>query len=223
MNKPELKLDWCSYDAAKYAVKHWHYSEKMPAGKLVRFGVWEDSEFKGVVIFGQSAAPQRGQPYGMKPLDVCELLRVALKEHESEVTKIIKVAISKLIKFCPKIKLIVSYADPEQGHHGGIYQGGNWVFVGMSQPKWTINGIHNRAFDGSLTKAKKRFGDNVKIERHLEKYKYLYPISKEYRKQLMNISKPYPERIKQGNVEDHSLSGGAAPTYALQEKEYVNA
>ena len=43
--KPELKLDWCSYQAAKYAVEHWHYSRSMPAGKAVRMGVWEEDEY----------------------------------------------------------------------------------------------------------------------------------------------------------------------------------
>lgn len=27
--KPELRLDWCSYQAAKYAVEYWHYSQPL--------------------------------------------------------------------------------------------------------------------------------------------------------------------------------------------------
>ena len=33
-----LRLDWCSHDAAKYAVEHYHYSRSMPAGKTVKVG-----------------------------------------------------------------------------------------------------------------------------------------------------------------------------------------
>ena len=33
MNKADLKLDWCSYQAAKWAVEHWHYSKTMPVAK----------------------------------------------------------------------------------------------------------------------------------------------------------------------------------------------
>ena len=40
-----LKLGWCSYAAAKYAVEHWHYSKVMPSGKAVYIGVWEEAEF----------------------------------------------------------------------------------------------------------------------------------------------------------------------------------
>ena len=28
-SKPTLKLDWCSHEAAKYAVEHWHYSKRI--------------------------------------------------------------------------------------------------------------------------------------------------------------------------------------------------
>jgi len=29
-DKVELKLDWCSYEAAKFAVEHWHYNANPP-------------------------------------------------------------------------------------------------------------------------------------------------------------------------------------------------
>ncbi len=42
-----LHLDFCSHEAAKYAVMRWHYSRRMPKSKLVRIGVWEDEKFVG--------------------------------------------------------------------------------------------------------------------------------------------------------------------------------
>ena len=48
-----LKLDWCSHAAATWAVENWHYSGRMPAGKMVRIGAWEDGAFIGAVIFSQ--------------------------------------------------------------------------------------------------------------------------------------------------------------------------
>ena len=45
--KVELKLDWCSYEAAKYACEHWHYSKCMPVGKTVKIGVWENKKYIG--------------------------------------------------------------------------------------------------------------------------------------------------------------------------------
>ena len=57
-SRPELKIDWCTHEAAKYAVEHWHYSKRMPKSKLAKFGVWEGGKFVGCVIFGVGATPE---------------------------------------------------------------------------------------------------------------------------------------------------------------------
>lgn len=79
-NKVDLRLDWCSYEAAKFAVEHWHYSKCMPIGKLVKIGVWEDSKYIGVVIFGYGNNQFQGVAYGLVQTQICELLRVALRK-----------------------------------------------------------------------------------------------------------------------------------------------
>ena len=63
-SRPELKLNWCSHAAAKYAVEHWHYSKRLPNQKLVKIGVWEFGIFRGAVIFGDGANPGLFVPYG---------------------------------------------------------------------------------------------------------------------------------------------------------------
>lgn len=47
----DLKIDWATYAAAKYACENWHYSKSIPKSKLVKIGAWEDGSFIGVVIF----------------------------------------------------------------------------------------------------------------------------------------------------------------------------
>jgi len=92
----------------------------------------------------------------------------------------------------------VSYADPEQGHIGGIYQAMNWVYVGKTQggtAQIAINGhrIHKRtAFDryGSAS-ALINGGTWVQPE---EKHKYLYPLDKVMKAQIAPLAKPYPKR-----------------------------
>jgi len=56
-----LRLDWCSHEAAKYAVEKWHYSRTMPVGKMVKIGVWEDSKFIGAVVFAQGNNQYQGR------------------------------------------------------------------------------------------------------------------------------------------------------------------
>ena len=46
-----LKLDYASYEATKYACVNFHYSKTVPAGKLIKIGVWEHGKFIGVVLY----------------------------------------------------------------------------------------------------------------------------------------------------------------------------
>ena len=52
-SRPELKLDWCTHAAAKYAVEKWHYSKRLPSTftKLNKVGAWENGTFIGAVVF----------------------------------------------------------------------------------------------------------------------------------------------------------------------------
>lgn len=197
MSKPELKLDWCSHAAAKFAVENWHYSQCMPAGKTVKIGVWENGKFIGVVIFSRGANNTLGSPYRLTQFEVCELTRVALNKHESSVTKIVSIAIKMLRKQSRGIRLIISFADPEQGHKGGIYQGGNWVYCGTtnSADEYIVNGkrLHGRSMRSLYgTHVGKPFITQIKGS---SKYRYLMPLDDAMRKQIEPLAEPYPKRV----------------------------
>lgn len=131
-NKPVLRVDWATHEASTYAVENFHYSKRMPKSKLVKIGAWENDAFIGVVIFGVGATSDLVKAYGLNSEQGCELVRVALRKHVTPVTRIVSIAIRMLKKANPGLRLIVSFADPEQNHHGGIYQGGNWIYAGRS-------------------------------------------------------------------------------------------
>lgn len=44
-SKPELRIDWATHEAARFACERWHYSRVIPKSKLAKFGVWEDGAF----------------------------------------------------------------------------------------------------------------------------------------------------------------------------------
>lgn len=111
-----LEVNWCGYDAAKYACENFHYSKSVPAGKLVKIGAWEDGKFIGAVLFGRGANKSIGSPYGLSQTECCELVRVALTKHVSFVSEILSKAIKLLRQASPGLRLIVSYADIEQNH-----------------------------------------------------------------------------------------------------------
>jgi len=191
--KTDLRLDWCSYEAAKYAVEHWHYSRCMPVGKLVKIGVWEAGQFIGCVLFGRGANNHIGQPYGLTQNECCELVRVALSEHVSPVTRIVACALRFLRSQSPGIRLVVSYADPEQGHVGSIYQAGNWLYVGTScaQADVMYKGVkmHKRTAVSKFGSAAGMVSSAV-----FYKLKYLMPLDDAMRKQIEPLRQPYPKR-----------------------------
>lgn len=219
-SRPELRLDWCTYEAAKYAVENWHYSQTMPIGKLVKIGVWEGDEFVGCVVFGRGASPQIGTPYKLRQTEICELVRVAIKSHSWPVSRILSIALKMLLRSMPGIRMVVSFADPQHGHHGGVYQANGWVYAGASTPKPLLvlsNGDtrHNRLYMG---KNKQPIPRGAKWSQSTAKHRYLMPLDDEIRKRIEPLRKPYPKRVRSedsGTPGYQPGGGGAIPTRTL--------
>jgi hypothetical protein len=218
----ELRLDWCSYEAAKYAVEHWHYSRAIPIGKQVRIGVWESSVFIGVLLFAPGACAELGSPYGLGKYEVCELVRIALQEHKTPVSKLLGIALKMLKKSNPGIRLIVSFADPSEGHHGGIYQATNWIYNGDSgtsmqywfREKWT----HPKTFRSEWAGLQWVDLSKLPTRKAPGKHRYLYPLDNAMRAQIKPLAKPYPKR-ERGETDNAPQSNaetdGASPIRSL--------
>ena len=194
-----LKIDWCSHEAARYAVENWHYSKTMPVGKRVTLGVWEDEKFVGVIIFAWGMNKDLGTPYGLKIGQCAELVRVALTNHHAQVSKILSIATRVLKKQSPGLRLLVSFADPTEGHHGGIYQANGWQYTGKSPPgfEWILNGkrINKRAYTGSCFGKTRMQVPAGAIRRNVQgKYRYLMPLDQEMKQLIKPLSKPYPKQ-----------------------------
>lgn len=228
-SRPELKLDWCSHAAAKYAVENWHYSKSMPTPPIVKIGVWEDAQFIGCVLFSRGANNNLGKPYGLDCTEVCELTRVALREHKTPVSRICAIALKMMLKTSPGLKLCVSYADPNQGHAGGIYQAGNWIYCGQTASDAKFIDKNGRAWHSRQVSAsgyKREFGELRAVPKFADckrveligKHRYLMPLDDAMRKQIEPLRKPYPKRAGSITADApviHTGEGGAAPTPAL--------
>ena len=196
MSNSDLVVDWATHAAAKYACENWHYSGCLPVGKLVKVGAWENGSFIGVVLFGRGANRNMVKGYGLTQNQGCELVRIALTKHDSPVSRICAFAMRFLKAQSPDLRLIVSYADPEQGHHGGIYQAGNWIYRGLSasalkiwyKGKWA----HKKTVDDSGINQ-----HNLAKKKVAGKHTYLMPLDEDMRARIMPLSKPYPKREKQ--------------------------
>jgi hypothetical protein len=227
-HKPTLRIDWCSYDAAKYAVKHWHYSRSLPCSKTARLGVWENEKFIGAVVFAWGANRHLAGEYKLKMTECAELCRIALTKHSTPVSRIISIAIKMLTREMPGIRLLVSYADLNQGHCGKIYQASNWLFVGETghEAGIMLNGklTHRRTINSKygtsdIAWLRKRVDTAARRYEGKPKFKYLLPLDDEIRERIKPLRKTYLQKCATSETSDtpghHPGEGRAARTVAL--------
>lgn len=120
----------------------------------------------------------------------------------------------------PKIKMLISYSDPDQNHLGGIYQATNWLYQGCGlnlMPNFGISlsndpylWIHSRTVSerwGShnVKHLEKTIGRTFWRKQEPSKHRYIYFLTgkgttKKLKKQLKHPSQPYPK-----NVGDYSF------------------
>lgn len=171
---------------------------------MLHIGVWEDDVFIGVVLFSRGACQHLLKKYGLEQTEGCELTRVALRAHQTPVSRIVAIAIKFLRRKCPGLRLIVSFADPFQGHVGGIYQAGNWIYSGRSASSVEYKDKNGRIWHARMVKkngigtvfGKKRRvmkTEDVTPIRKPGKHRYLMPLDNAMRKHLQAVAKPYPK------------------------------
>jgi hypothetical protein len=191
-SRPELRIAYCSHEAAKYAVEQWHYSRILPTGKLIKIGVWENDKFIGAVIYSRGASPHLGNKFSLKNTQICELTRVALTKHETPVSRVLAITMRMLKAQSEGLRLVVSFADPAQGHSGGIYKAGGWIFTGSSNEvvEYFIEGRwrHTR---GAYWHPDRK---NAPMRKAPGKLRYLFALDEAMRKQILPLSLPYLAR-----------------------------
>lgn len=212
-SKADLRIDWATHAAAKYACEHWHYSKRMPSFKRLQVGVWEGGAFVGVVMFGQGATPEYGKKFGLQSKQVCELTRVALNQHKCQTSRVLSLALKFLRKRCPNLRLVISFADSSQGHHGGIYQAINSIYDGKVETHaYRVNGkiehpktLHSRYGKGGQSIPWLRAHVDQNSERVVAsiKHRYLMPLDSEMRARIAPLAQPYPKRPKQAEAGAH--------------------
>ncbi len=191
-----------SREAATFAAKAWHYSRSMPAGRLVCVGAWESGAFIGAIVFGRGASSEIHSPFALQQSQVCELTRVALGPHGAPTSKVVMLSVRLLRRQSPGLRLIVSYADPEHGHVGTLYQACGWLYIGQTNRESLIR-INGRLFHPRTvgSRYKTRSIDwlraNVAADaghvRTQPKFRYVLPLDADMRQQLQSRVQPYPK------------------------------
>ena len=198
-------IDWLNFHGALYACKNWHYTGTMPSGKTTKMGMWEQGKFKGCIIYSRGANPSIGKPFELEQTQICELTRVALREHQMPVSKLISLSIRYLKKLSPKLRLVVSYADTEQGHVGTVYQASNWAYVGEVSSYKIRHGkevVHPRTMSARARQVNmnvQQYVQQSKLEFEritgLTRHKYVWPMDDEMDQLVKDMTLPYPKKV----------------------------
>lgn len=210
----------------------YHYSKRMPTPPYVFLGIWEDGSFIGAVIFSRGNAPTMHRQFHVSPFEVLELTRVALRAHSAPVSRIVSRAVAQLRKMQPNLRVLISFADPREGHHGGIYQAMGWTYLGTSgkQKAWlSPDGqlLHSRVVTQSgmvyhFWRKKPAWKSSECTPVMLPgKFRYALGLDKAMREFLIARAQPYPKRAPVVQTTEHSATsgevGGSNPTPALQD------
>lgn len=192
----------------KAFVEEHHYSGSINGIKSTYcFGLYKDGILKGASIFGMLSTTA-WKKYGGTEKDVIELRRLVTLPNlpANTLSKFVAECI-RYIKQHSEFKVVVSYADPYYGHHGGIYQACNFLYLGETskdtilRDKHTGKSYHSRAmrtkYKGELKPFARRLKEQydkgeLEIVTVPGKHIYVYPLKKTHRKRFINISLIYP-------------------------------
>ena len=206
----------------KELLKPWilekHYAKRLPS-VIFPFGLYDlkEKDFCGICTYGMPAPKMN---YGKSffndlKINTYELTRLVINEGLPK--NILSFFVSQTFKFLKKPVCIVSFADPNKGHNGYIYQATNWLYTGLSQKggkskHWILNGRDFHGKNVTVKKMKKLFlnFDNSKtlkdnwilnggeIIEEKQKHRYIMLLgTKKEKKEMINKLKvnvlPYPK------------------------------
>lgn len=196
-----------SKDANEMVIEN-HYLHRR-ASTMFAFGLFDEEEMIGCVIYGKPASPSLcdGVCGKEESSNVLELTRLWIKDGTPKNTE--SYLIGRSLRLLPKEKdIVVSYAEIGAGHIGIVYQATNWIYTGMSDRhvEWRLDGksgSHSRhIFDqhGGVNGAKAFYGERLERHERSRKHRYVYfnASSKKRKRELLDKLRykvqPYPKK-----------------------------
>ena len=171
-----------------------HYAKRLPV-ITDAFGLFCNKELRGVITYGHPPTPTLcrgicGEDYA--PF-VRELNRLCLQSNDKNEASIL---IGRSLKLLEKPRIVVSYADTNQGHVGYVYQATNFIYTGLSEKRTNLKtdtGLHSRTYWKP-----KNEGDVREYVERPRKHRYVFFVGDKRQKKQMRESLnykvfPYPK------------------------------
>ena len=203
----DIRVQPIPFVAAKRILVEHHYLHSLPGGTKLAFGTFLKGRLLGAITFG--AGPQNAYQmvYEVRQDECLTLTRLWLSDDlpANSESRIISIAL-RALKKCTRVKFLVSYADPTQGHVGTIYQATGWIYTGLSEamPMFDLGDgrlRHSRSLSHSFgSHSVKHFescGVEVKVVPQSRKHRYIYFLDRSCRDRLKTLVLPYPKKGNQ--------------------------
>jgi hypothetical protein len=189
---------------ARQLIQRGHYLHSLPGGTCLAFGVFIGSSLLGAITFGVGPTNAYSLVKDAKPDDCLTLTRLWLSDQlpRNSESRVLGIVLRNL-KHHTRVKFLVSYADPAQGHLGIIYQAAGWLYTGLSQamPLYDVGDgklRHSRslshAYGTHSVQHFTRHGIAVKLAPQSAKHRYVYFLDRNWRYRLRAPQLPYPKK-----------------------------
>ena len=185
-----------------------HYAGRWPSISYA-FGLFDNEELCGIITYGTppSAPLRRGIAGDRFKGCVIELNRLCLKYNRPREAGFL---IARSLRMLPQNKIVVSFADTEQGHIGVVYQATNFIYTGLSAKRtdWKVRGrehLHGQTiadeFRGVPNRAqamRDKYGKDFYLKARPRKHRYLMIRgSKRFKREVIDALRypilPYPK------------------------------
>lgn len=227
--KPKTKNDsqyrLLTLQMCKSLVVRHHYSRRMPASVMLSYGLVDYGPPRKTIACCLFSTPT-GRWDTQK--SIWELTRlVRLPSYEVPLTQLIAKALGYIRKE-KLVELLISFADAEEDHHGGIYQACSWVYHGIRKKRLdgiNINGqfvpartCNARYGTSSPTILEKQLKANVVPHFDSGKHCYWKALTKKGMQLALSLgfhSRPYPKPMLSGE--------SLAKNYAIDQQQRKGA
>jgi hypothetical protein len=189
---------------ARRLLEREHYLHSLPGGTRLAFGVFLGCRLLGALTLGVGPLNAYSLVEGATPDDCLTLARLWLSDElpQNSESRFLGVVLRGL-KRHSRLKFLISYADPAQGHLGIIYQATGWLYTGLSEAMSLYDvgdgkARHSRslshAYGTHSVEHFSRHGVSVKLVPQQAKHRYVYFLDPSWRDRLQGTVLAYPKR-----------------------------
>ena len=167
------------------------------------FGLYNtNKQLEGVISYGSPPSPSLviGSFNGKYTEIFLELNMLCVNENLKK--NVLSYFVSQSIKQMPKPRVLVSYADTSQGHHGYIYQATNWLYTGLTakRTEWRMRDSdkHSKTICEQYSLEESLASNKFYVIDRPRKHRYFYLSAnkKEKKEMISNLAyeiEPYPK------------------------------